>query len=329
MRKALSTILYIFFGLPLALSALMLLSVRPWALDRQTYKRFVLDDRLYTAIRAPEIAERSVKTITINGVKFDGPALISAAQKNLPVEAIKATGESAIDRFMDKVLMVSTGPVSLDLTKLKSALKTSSPSAALDYVTALPVENRTPSTKDFSYRSSSVSEKTAASALSKLLTEAVNNGIPDTTVLEAASAPSVPSTIISGRERNISQALLDRTTIFTTFFSALLLVGLGILGGSGWGARFIRTGSYIIIPSVFVLGIGALVAIPGGLILQNLLPVEVLGYVKGEAGAQLRAYLTSCLGPIAKSFFITGLIGVSLGALLISLNRIVEPKELE
>jgi hypothetical protein len=329
MRKALATVLYIFLGLPLALSALMLLSVRPWALDRQTYKRFVLDDRLYSALKAPEIAERAEKIIRLDGMSLNGPALISAAQKNLPVDAIKTTGESVIDQVMDRALVISNSPVSINLTTLKSAFRYASPSTARDYVAALPVENRAPSFDDLSFRSSSVSEKTAASAVSKLLTKAVDTGIPDTTVLEAPLVPSTPPAVPVGRERSISQALLNRTSIVTTFFASILLAGLGILGGAGWGARMARTGRYVIIPSIFVLGVGALIAVPGGMILQNLLPAEVLGFVKGEAGAQLRAYLASCLGPIARSFFITGIIGASLGGLLISLRRIAEPKEIE
>ena len=53
MRKFLSSFLYLFLGLPLALSTLFLISARPWALDRETYRRFVEDDRLYAALRSP------------------------------------------------------------------------------------------------------------------------------------------------------------------------------------------------------------------------------------------------------------------------------------
>ncbi|MDP3179535.1 MAG: hypothetical protein Q8M76_16615, partial [Spirochaetaceae bacterium] len=56
MRKFLSTLLYVVLGLPLAMSALFLFAVRPWALDRELYKKIVTDDRLYAAIAAPELA---------------------------------------------------------------------------------------------------------------------------------------------------------------------------------------------------------------------------------------------------------------------------------
>jgi len=328
MRKFLANILFLFLGLPLALSALMLLSARPWALDRDTYKRFILDDRLYAVMQAPEAAARAPETISLGGVSMDGKALVAAVQKNLPVAAVKAAGESAIDSIMDGALSASADSASIDFKGLKAALKGASPAVARDYVAAIPVESRPPSAVDLSYRPAAVGQKTASEALSKTLNAALDQAIPDTAALELPEARS-PRIGLSAGAQTLSQALLNRTSIVTAVFSGILLLGLGALGGSRWGARLSRAGKYILIPSAFVLGIGAVIAIPGGLILQNLLPKEALDIFKGDEGAQLRAYLSSCLGPIAKSFFITGLVGASLGGLLVSMRRIAEPKEIE
>jgi hypothetical protein len=329
-RKFLANAMYLFFGLPLALSALMLISVRPWALDRETYKRFVLDDRLYAALKAPEIAREAPATITIRGGDFSGPALVAAAQKNLPVDAIKKTGEGAIDAAMDAAVGVGGArAVAIDLKPLKAALKAASPAAARDYVAALPAADRAPSPTDFTFRPAAASVKTESELLSKALASSIAE-IPDAQAIDVSAPRSLPrGGILSSGPDSVSQALLNRWTAITAAFSALLLGGLGVLGGKSAGASLARAGKYVLIPSVLVLAIGAVIAVPGGLILQNLLPKDALEMLKGEAGVQLREYLKSALGPIARSFFITGLVGASIGGLLVSSRRIAEPKEIE
>jgi hypothetical protein len=127
----------------------------------------------------------------------------------------------------------------------------------------------------------------------------------------------------------LSQELLNRMTATTAAVSALLLAALGALGGSGALSRIARAGKYLLLPSILVLALGTVLAIPSGLILQNLLPHDLQGMVGGSGGAQLRAYLASALGPIARSFFITGLVGASLGGMLTQAKRLDESKEPE
>jgi len=127
----------------------------------------------------------------------------------------------------------------------------------------------------------------------------------------------------------VTQALLNRMTATSVAVSALLIAGLGALGGTGLVSRLSRAGKYLLIPSVLVLCFGAILAIPGGLILQNILPEGAKAMIEGAGGSQLRAYLASALGPIARSFFIAGLVGASVGGVLASARKFGEPKELE
>jgi len=139
----------------------------------------------------------------------------------------------------------------------------------------------------------------------------------------------MPLGLLSRGPEPLSQALLNRMTATSVAVSALLLAGLGALGGTGLVSRLSRAGRYLFIPSMAILCLGIVLAIPEGLILQNVLPQETRSMVAGAGGAQLRAYLASALGPIARSFFITGLVGSSLGGVLASARRFTEPKELE
>lgn len=321
MRKFLANVLYIFVGLPLALSALFLASARPWALDRETYKRFVTDDRLYAALQAPELAGRAPATIKLGPASFDGPSLTSAIQRNLPVPELKATGSRAIDAAIGAMESGARGgTVELDLKQLKAALKAKSPAVARDYAAALSV------------RSGSAAAIPKPAELTLALSAAVD-AVPDTASSRSSSTSLLPR--IGGpmgvlsrgpSDQGLSQALLNRMTATTAALSALVLAGLGALGGTNLASRLSRGGRYLLLPSIIVLAAGVALAIPGGLILQNVLSRDWQGLA---AGAQLRAYLASALGPIARSFFITGLVGASVGGVLSQAKRMAEPKELE
>jgi hypothetical protein len=338
MRRFLASVLFLFVGLPAVLSALFLVSVRPWALDRETYKRFVEDDRLYTALQAPEMAVRAPDTIELSlqgqGGKavFDGSSLVKAAQKNLPWPVIKSTASNGVDAILDAIEGKSQpGGFEIDLKPLKAALKAKSAAAARDYEAALAAE-----TKAGSAASGTIQAKPEliAGALAASTAE-----IPDTLKADPSklSAPrrAMPIGLLSrgtslapGGEA-LTQALLNRMTATSLAISALLIAGLGALGGTNLVTRLSRAGKYLFIPSLIVLAVGAVLAIPGGLILQNLLPREASVMLEGAGGAQLRDYLAQALGPIARSFFITGLVGASVGGVLSSSKKFSVPKELE
>jgi hypothetical protein len=328
MRRFLANILFLFLGLPLALSALMLISVRPWALDRETYKRLVADDRLYTALEAPALAARAPDTIRLGPGTFDGPALTAAAQKNLPLREIKSTASLAVDRAMDALEKGRPGAgFEIDLQPLKAALKSRSAALARDYAAALAAGKARDPSRPLS----------GPGELAKDIGAAVD-ALPD-----AARAPVPPASRLSIRGPGgpmgilsrgpglggdgLSQALLNRMTATSAAVSALLLAGLAVLGGNGALARLSRAGRYLLLPSILVLGLGVVLAIPGGLILQNVLPHELRGMLAGAGGAELRAYLSAALGPIARGFFLTGLVGASVGGVLAQSRRIALPKD--
>jgi hypothetical protein len=321
-RRFLANALYLVFGLPLVLSSLALFALRPWALDRTVYKRMVLDDRLYAALQAPEMASLAPDTMELEAagvgkLSLDGPAIVAAAQKDLPWPEIKSTASSAVDSVMDAVEGKTSGPAAIDLHGLKAALKAKAPELARDYDASLASSGR----QDPS--------NTSRARLSIALASAVDK-IPDRAELDEARRPR-PSAVglLSRGPEGLSQALLNRMTATTAAMAALLVAGLGILGGRSFLSRLSRSGAYILIPSVVVLALGVALAIPGGLVLRNLLPDEARAMMAGQGGAQLRAYLASVLGPIAKSVFITGLIGASLGGVLVSTRRFELPKEPE
>jgi hypothetical protein len=326
MRRFLANILYLVVGLPVAFSALILLSVRPWVLDRDVYRRFVEDDRLYAALEAPELASRAPRTIELKPVDgseaivLEGPALVRAAQKDLPWPLIKSTASRSVDAALDAVAGTGSRAV-IDLRMLKENLKKGAPALARDYASGAAASGASPALPK------GAETPAGLSALIVSYVDAMPDSVaalrPNALPLQIAHLPIG----IASRAGGLSQALLDRMAGTTTAIAALLLALLGALGGTSLTSRLARSGRYILLPSIVVLGIGIALAIPGGLILQNVLPPELRDMIEGHAGAQLRAYLASALGPIARDFFLTGLVGASLGGVLASAKRFAEPED--
>jgi hypothetical protein len=334
MKRAFSGLIYLVFGLPLALSALLLLSVRPWALDREFYKRIVGDDRLYAAIQAPGPGARVEEVVTIGGKRFDLSALVGAARKNLPVAELKATGTKTVDVLLDLVEgKNASGRIELDLRPLKGAIRSRAAAIAGDYAAALPVRPELPAPEDFSWRPERLSVGQAGAQAAGALRQVVDSGMPD-----LVSEPARVPVFRTGRDATggrglqsvgITQALLDRGAALLSVLSAALLGGLAWLGGSTAGRRLVRAGRMLLLPSIVVLGIGFALAIPGGMLLDGLIPPEARAALSGLAGSSLRGYLASVFGTMAMGFRIAGLVGSSLGGLLVSARRIAEPKEIE
>ncbi len=325
MKKFLSRILYLFVGFPLALAALFLISVRPWALDRDVYKRALTDDRLYQAVEsAARSGAEGRETVELGGQVYDAEALAAAIAGNLPRDELKKVGSRAVDEALDLAQGVDRdGRFDLDLAPLKAATRSRAKAIARDYVAALESRPETAGPADFSYRPASLSPAAAEARAAKALGERLD-ALPDT-----VSRPLQTGTIRDSELVFLSKKSLDGAAITLGAVSGLLLAGLGALAGVGLAGRIAKTGRYLLPPSVVVMILGILLWLPGAAFVERLIPPEARALLVGGSATAIRAYIASVLGIAAKSLFITGLVGTSLGSLLAQAPRIAEPKELE
>jgi len=331
MRKAIATIAYVFCGLPMALSALLLLAARPWALDRDFYRRVVSDDRLYRAVAAASADPRGegarlegAETVEIEGSVYDAKALAQAVGKSLPVDELKAASLRAVDEALNLVEGSDRdGSFDLDLRPLKAAIRERAPAMARDYVAALPARPGSPATGDFSYRPASLSPEAAEKRVAAAASERAN-ALPD-----SISSPVDARIELNGVRTFLSATALDRAAATLATASGLLLAALAALGGSGIAGRIAKAGRYLLPPSILVLALGALMSLPGSPALLAALPAEAKALMSAPAAAAMRDYVASVLGQVARSFFVTGLVGASLGGVLASARRIAQPKEIE
>ncbi|HUX41280.1 MAG TPA: hypothetical protein VMV83_08970 [Rectinemataceae bacterium] len=320
MRRFLSGILYLLIGLPITFSGLLALSLRPWAFDKTFYSRAIDDERLWTALRSPTALKGAPDKVEIGGFTFSGPALYSALQRHLPEAALKSFATDAVDSLIS-VSDEGKPAAALDLRPLKSTLTRDSAAIAADYFADLPKGDRRGVLTDFRTQPPG----TSSASLAKQGSEAFASVIA--TIPDSVNPKIQSGSIILGDPHRVSpKASLDRLATTGLAASAALLLGLGFLGGGGIGRSLARTGKFLIIPSALVLAAGIALSIPGAPIVLSIAAkaqaTSDLGFLQAIGG-----WLSSWLGVAARSFFIVGLSGISIGALLASVRRILEPRE--
>lgn len=320
MRRFLSGLLYLFLGLPVVLSGLLSLSVRPWAFDRGFYEKAIQDDRLWTALRSPGALKSVPDSVEIGGYLFSGPALYGAMQRRIPEAELKALGTKAVE---DVIGSVESGKdaAPLDLRPLKSRIESEAPALVEDYLAAIP-SGQAASSTDLRTRPAGLPPALLATEGTEALRNAVAT-IPDYAQPHVRVQNGALALGAGGME---AKAILDRVATTTGLAGAALLLGLGFLGGGGIGRSLARTGRYLILPSAIVLVAGTALALPGAPLVMQLASEHASkadpAFIKAVGG-----WLGSWLGVAARSFFVVGLSGLSIGGFLASIRRIVEPRE--
>ncbi len=334
MRKFFSVVLYILVGLPLSLSVLMAFSVKPWALDRDFYKRTLTSDKLYAALADPALAAGTDEVLELaGGLKVNGPVYVAALQKRIPVPELKALSTDAVDKTFDWLEgKAAAGKPSLDMKPLKKALVASEGDLARDYVKGIPEKPGVPAKGDLTFRPSSLSEAAMTTAATPVLREGTQTAIPDSVSWPNADKPAITD---ASQGAVILPPDLDSRILGFTVFTTFILAGLSYLGGRRAADRLRLAGTYILIPSIFVLGIGAVLMATGGIAgsaaLGGILPagVHLVPAAGSGAGSQLASFFAELGRGMARSFFLTGLIGTCAGGFLKSLRRTFDPERLE
>lgn len=323
MRRLFANLAYLVLGLPLALSALALLAVRPVASDRDFYRRMVDDDRLYVVLADPEVAKAAPAVLQLGGADFDGRLLAAAVQRNLPKAEIKAFGDRLIDQAFEAGDASNTRAIPVDLRPIKSALGARESAVASTYAAALPSRSGTAPASDLTWRPSSVSVPTEAASAAAALGRGVG-ALPDTVDVGAAAGLGRSTPAL-----RLARAGVGGGAVILAALSAILISGLAYIGADSARRRLTKAGRMVLWPSLLVLAGGALLSLPGQIAASGLLPSGMRLFGTGATGSALAGYLAAILGGAAKGFFVTGLIGSSLGGLLISMRRLFEPREIE
>ena len=323
MKKVASIILYILIGFPLLFTALFAISTRTWAFDRSAYVKVLTDDRLVEILRSPAMQKEVGETVEAGGISLNGPALVSALQKDPPVAELKALAAEAVNDGFDFYEGRTKGrQASLDLAPLKAAVASRSDALAAAYVAALPSKPGRPAEEDFSFRPQGLPERLVSSRAAGLLRSRVASEVPD-------SLPWPPATLPAAIENDEAEVLtvgrIDTAIAGVALFAFLFAAGLVLLGEKQMHGRLSMAGAFLIAPSALILAASAFAAAAGLGIQRGLLPDAMRQMAGSDGGAMLATYFLGSFlgtsGPVFRSLFTTGLVGVCMGGLLVSVRR--------
>lgn len=329
MRKFTSVFLYIFAGLPILLSFLLMVSIRPWALDGDFWKKTLTDDRLYSIVLSPELRKDVDEKILLGGYTLSGPALVEALQKEAPVEELKALSIAGVDGVFPAVDRAPTARRDLDLRAVKKALASRSGAIAADYVAALPLLADRPAPKDLSFRPQGLAESLVAARAREAVNLVVATEIPDS--LPWPPREKLPDTGMGLVLADLGPSRLDLATGALGLGSALVVTLLSLIGSARLGKRLAMAGAYILVPSILILALGTVLSAGSTIVVGSLrLPgVSIPGIQGGIVETRLISWAADSVAGAARSFFIAGLGGTFFGGLLLALRKFIMPRDSE
>ena len=329
MRKPLAIVLYVLIGFPLLFAALFAISTRTWAFDRAAYVKVLTDDSLVAILRSPAMQQEAGDTVEIAGVSLNGPALVTALQKDPPVAELRSLATEAVNKGFDVLEGRTQGKqTSLDLAPLKAAIEARSDALAADYVAALPVAPGRPAENDLSFRSQGLPAWLVTTRAADLLRTRMAREVPDSIPWPPAT---LPDTAGSAGGELLTFGRIDAAIAGVALFAFLFAAGLVLLGEKRMHGRLSMAGSFLIIPSALILAASAIAAAAGLGVQRGLLPDVMRQMAGSDGGAVLATYFLGSFlgtsGPIFRSLFTTGLVGVCAGGLLVSVKRWAKPED--
>jgi hypothetical protein len=175
MRKFLAFVLALFIAIPLLIGAFVLISIQPWAVNRDFYKKALTDDKLYSGIQAVPKADPKA-TLEVGEFTFNTNSFQAGLAAALPKEEIKKFSGNSIDVIFDALEGKSGGADTIDVEPLKASLRANSKKFVSAYVEALPAgESDKPAATDFSSLPKGITRAKYASLLNPLVSKALED----------------------------------------------------------------------------------------------------------------------------------------------------------
>ncbi len=330
MRKFLAFVLALTLAIPMLIGAFVLLSVRPWVLNRDFYKSSLTDERLFASIEAVMLMDKS-ESIEVGGMRFDGPSFRKAIMASLPKADINAFTKTAVDTTFDELEgKAGRGSGKIDLQPLTESLKRNATTFVNSYAESVPEgESSIIDPKDLSLLPQGLSRQRFKEGLSPLVDTALDAFFAD--LGPQIQLPDIRSASARSPFRGNAVASLTLGTFLTLGMGIAFWILAGFLWPKPWSGRFPFLGGTLIASSVVVLVIG----LSGYLSLNAQSALNAMTLFKIPMPATegmdllvLRTYLASLAATITKGFFITGLIAASVGGGLVSMRWVAAAREI-
>jgi hypothetical protein len=330
MRKFLAFVLALFIAIPLLIGAFVLISIQPWVVNRDFYKKALTDDKLYSGIQVVPKADPQA-TLDVGGFTFNTNSFQAGLAASLPKEEMKKFSGNAVDVVFDSLEGKPGGADTIDVEPLKASLRANSKKFVSAYVEALPAgESDKPAATDFSSLPKGITRVKYASVLNPLVSKALEDNFAKVdSKLSLESVRSTRKGMPFAKNLKTSYAISMLGNIAVAF--ALWMLA-GMLWPKPWSSRLPFMGGVLLFSSLIIIMIGV-----GGALAVNFQSVtrtlQVFGMPTEWAGSSAQAqafkgYFASLAATMTRGFFITGIIAASVGAGLISMRWVAAAREI-
>lgn len=260
MRKLLALILAVAVVFPLALAALALMSVSPWALDRKFYEQMLSDTRLYEVMLQADLPNAINNRSPVAAADMiPAGALIAALRAVMTAEDLRAQSLRLLNNVFDAMEGRAAGfEVYLDTTPIKQTLQT--PIGAEKFARALATSLPTCATNQTAVatggvllrcRPSNQSADQAAAAIAAALPTFLNTA-PDRINLQRENADGArggPVMFAMANSLNFAIVIMLGLAAGAWFVTALI-------ADEGMRERLLWLGWMLIAPAALILLIG-------------------------------------------------------------------------
>lgn len=330
MRKFLAFVLGLFIAIPMLFFAFLLISVRPWILDRNFYKQAVTDERLYSGIKdMPKLEDG--RTVQFEGLTLNANALQGATAAVLPTAEIRKLGGASVDAVFDSLEGKPGAPESIDLEPLKASVRANSRKFVSAYVDALPEgASAQGDPLDLSALPKGTTRAAFAAKIGPQVSKALDSGMAkmDSRIRLPAPRPRAGGWILRG---NLS-AGYARFMFGSLAFALVAWLLAGMLWPKPWSSRLPFMGGLLVFSSavIIVAGVCGAFAVNFQAIEKGMQALGVpAGWAGSGAGAQaVKGYFAGLAATMTRGFFITGIIAASAGAGLISMRWVAAAREI-
>jgi hypothetical protein len=328
MRKALAFLLALLVAIPMLAVSFFLISVQSWALDREFYKKILSGNEVFEAIEIA-VSANAFKDMDLGGVRLDNRAFGKAVFAVLPRDEVRKTLSAAVDDTFDVLEgKKDAGKASVDTDRLASILEKNSKAFALSYAEAVPESASAElSLDDLSARPKGM----GAAAFAAKIQPVVNKGVAEAAAsIRKDGKIDIPSPRAAGVPfgGNILKTVRFGFIGCLAASAVVLLLGF-FLWPKPWSGRFSYLGVTVMLGSVSAILIGIL----GGVAInmeniRTAMAAVGAGFPAEALTPQLRGYLAEIAGSVTRSFFISGVVGASVGAGILSLRWVAAAREI-
>ncbi len=333
MRKFLAVLLILLLVIPLMTTALLVVPLRTWMLDRSFYTKALSGEQLSKVLQSSPVFPVQLELpIQVSQETMD--ALYGVIKQTFTAQYLDSQVQPLVDGVLNLVEGKTTSlQVKLDLKPIKAAMLNEKRDEVLSIIAAgIPAcaagQTATQSGAQICRPASVTVESFTQTFVAPALTQVVQS-LPDAYDMQTVSGFSLDR-LYFWQSALPGMNLPNALTLLVALISLLALLFWlisALVADDNWGVRLQWLGAALIVPAVIVLLVAVIVQWlnPGAAINFGLLQFGQIGLAP-ELKSALTGLLQALASSVARPFFLSGGIAFASALVLLVLGAALKPR---